>query len=180
MSTPSGPSSSPSADAFPVPADERSFEDYRPGAVYEFGSVTVSEEEIIVFASRYDPQSFHVDPVAAVQGPFGGLVASGWHTCALMMRQFAEHYLPTAASLGSPGVDEVRWLKPVRPGDRLHLRLEVLDTRLSRSDPRRGIVRTFAELVDELGEPVLSMTVVSLMRSREGAGEQPASPPASG
>lgn len=180
MSSPSGPSSSPSADGFAVPADERSFEDYEEGATYEFGTVTVTEQDIIGFASQYDPQSFHVDPDAAAQGPFGGLVASGWHTCALMMQLFAEHYLPTAASLGSPGVDELRWLKPVRPGDRLRLRLRVLDTRLSRSDPRRGVVRTFAELVDQVGEPVLTVTVVSLLRSREGAGVPPTSPPASG
>ena len=165
---------------FAVPADERCFEDYQAGATYEFGTVAVTEEEIIVFASQYDPQSFHVDPDAARQGPFGGLIASGWHTCALMMRLFAEHYLPTTASLGSTGVDEVRWLKPVRPGDRLRLRLRVLDTRLSRSDPRRGVVRTFAELMDQVGEPVLSMTVVSLLRARGGGPSAPTAPPASG
>jgi len=175
----------PSADAdgsdeFAVPADERYFEDYEAGATYEFGTVTVTEQEIIGFAAQYDPQSFHVDPAAAQQGPFGGLIASGWHTCALMMRLFAEHYLPTAASLGSPGVDELRWLKPVRPGDRLRLRLRVVETRRSRSDPRRGIVRTFAELVDQVGEPVLSMTVVSLLLARGGDQDLPTAPPASG
>ena len=179
-------------DDFAVPADRRYFEDYQAGATYEFGTVTVTEQEIVEFASRYDPQSFHVDPVAAQEGPFGGLIASGWHSCALMMGLFAEHYLSTVASLGSPGVDELRWLKPVRPGDRLHLRVQVVDTRLSRSDPGRGIVRTFAELVDELGEPVLTVTVVSLLRARGGGGEggavverggaapAPTAPPASG
>ena len=184
-------------DDFAVPADQRYFEDYEPGATYEFGSVTVTEQEIVEFASRYDPQSFHIDPVAAQEGPFGGLIASGWHSCALMMRLFAEHYLSTVASLGSPGVDELRWVKPVRPGDRLHLRVRVVDTRLSRSDPGRGVVRTFAELVDEVGEPVLTVTVVSLLRARGGgaaggdggggggaesggAAPAPTAPPASG
>jgi acyl dehydratase len=165
-------------DGFAVPADQRYFEDYKAEATYEFGTVTVTEQEIVEFASRYDPQSFHVDPVAAQEGPFGGLIASGWHSCAVMMRLFAEHYLSTVASLGSPGVDELRWLKPVRPGDRLHLRVRVVDTRLSRSDPGRGIVRTFAELVDEVGEPVLTVTVVSLLRARGDAGLS--APPASG
>ena len=153
-------------DGFTAPIDDRYFEDYAAGAIYEYGSVVVTQEEIIGFASRYDPQSFHVDPVAAKQGPFGGLIASGWHTAALMMQLFAGHYLSTVASLGSPGVDELRWLKPVRPGDQLRLRLRTLDTRLSGSDPRRGIVRTLAELVDNGGEPVLRMTIVNLMRTR--------------
>lgn len=172
------PWSADGSDAFAVPADERYFEDYVAGAAYEFGTVTVTEEEIVGFASQYDPQSFHVDPVAARQGPFGGLIASGWHSCALLMRLFAEHYLSTVASLGSPGVDEVRWLKPVRPGDRLRLRLRVVETRRSRSDPRRGIVRTFAELVDQVGEPVLSMTVVSLLLTRDGGADAEERPPA--
>ncbi|WP_306185048.1 MULTISPECIES: MaoC family dehydratase [unclassified Streptomyces] len=156
-------------DTFTAPIDDRYFEDYTAGATYEYGSVAVTQEEIVGFASQYDPQSFHVDPVAAREGPFGGLVASGWHTVALMMRLFAGHYLSTVASLGSPGVDELRWLKPVRPGDRLRLRLHTLETRLSRSDPRRGIVRTLAELLDQNGEPVLRVTVVNLLRTRDGA-----------
>jgi acyl dehydratase len=110
-----------------------------------------------------------LDPIAARQGPFGGLIASGWHTVALMMQLFARHYLSKVASLGSPGVDELRWLKPVRPGDRLRLRLRTLDTRLSSSDPRRGIVRTLAELIDQGGEPVLRVTVVNLLSTRDGA-----------
>ncbi|MGD3112205.1 MaoC family dehydratase [Streptomyces sp. YGL11-2] len=156
-------------DGFTAPVDDRYFEDYTAGATYEYGTVAVTEQEIIGFASQYDPQSFHVDPVAAKQGPFGGLVASGWHTVALMMQLFARHYLSTVASLGSPGVDELRWLRPVRPGDRLRLRLHTLDTRLSRSDPRRGIVRTHAELIDQSGEPVLRVTVVNLLRTRDSA-----------
>ncbi|MFD7164847.1 MaoC family dehydratase [Streptomyces violascens] len=156
-------------DAFRVSIDDRYFEDYTAGTTHECGSLTVTEQEIIDFASRFDPQSFHVDPVAAKDGPFGGLVASGWHTVALMMRLFAKHYLSTVASLGSPGVDELRWLKPVRPGDRLHLRGRVLDTRSSRSDPGRGVVRTLAELFDQDGTPLLRVTVVNLLRTRPSA-----------
>jgi acyl dehydratase len=155
-------------DGFAVPVGDRYFEDYTAGTTHEYGGLTVSETEIIDFASQYDPQSFHVDPVAAKDGPFGGLIASGWHTVALMMKLFAEHYLSTVASLGSPGVDELRWLKPVRPGDRLRLRVHVLETRPSRSDPGRGVVRTLAELVDDDGAEVLRVTVVNLLRTRHG------------
>ena len=158
--------SSSSMSAFARPIDDRYFEDYTAGARYECGSVAVSEEEIIGFAAQYDPQTFHVDPVEAENGPFGGLIASGWHTVALMMQLFAKYYLSTVASLGSPGVDELRWLKPVRSGDRLCLRLHTLDTRRSRSDPGRGIVRTLAELIDQNGEPVLRVTVINLLRTR--------------
>ncbi|MGH3438788.1 MAG: MaoC family dehydratase [Sciscionella sp.] len=149
------------------PADERYFEDYRAGTSYEFGSVTVSEREIIEFARQYDAQPFHVDPVAAVAGPFGGIVASGWHTLGLMMRLFVEHYLPVAASLGSPGVDEVRWLQPVRPGDSLRLRVTVLDARPSTSKPDRGIVRTGVEMFNQSGELVLTLSAVNLIARRQ-------------
>jgi acyl dehydratase len=159
----------PTVDGFSVPVGERYFEDYTPGAINEYDGLVVTEKAIIDFASQYDPQPFHVDPVAAREGPFGGLIASGWHTTALMMRLFTKHYLSTVASLGSPGVDELRWIKPVRPGDCLRLRLHTLDTRLSRSDPRRGVVRTRAELVDQDGEPVLAVTVVSLLSTRHSA-----------
>jgi acyl dehydratase len=151
---------------FGAPIADRYFEDYTAGARYVFDGITVDEKEIIDFASRYDPQTFHVDPVAAQEGPFGGLIASGFHTAALMMQQFAKHYLSTVASLGSPGMDELRWLKPVRPGDRLRLRAHTLETRVSRSDPSRGIVRTFAELIDEDDDAVLSVTIINLLRTR--------------
>ncbi|MEV0095068.1 MaoC family dehydratase [Streptomyces sp. NPDC050738] len=154
---------------FTVPIDDRYFEDYSAGAIHTYGSLLITEEEIIDFASRFDPQSFHVDRAAAKEGPFGGIVASGWHTTALMMQLFAEHYLSSVASLGSPGVDELRWLKPVRPGDRLHLRVHTLETRHSRSDPGRGIVRTLAELIDHNGAPVLRVTVINLLKTRPGS-----------
>ncbi len=146
--------------------DRRYFEDYVPGATYEFGEVSVSESQIIEFAKEYDPQSFHVDPVAAAAGPFGGLIASGFQTAALMMRLFARHYLSTVASLGGPGVDELRWLRPVRPDDVLRLRVTVVDTKASNSKPDRGLVRTLAELLDENGEPVFRATVLNFLLRR--------------
>ena len=116
-----------------MPVGDRYFEDYVPGAVYEFGSIDVSEAEIIEFALRFDPQDMHLDPDAAARGPFGGLIASGWHTAAMMMRLFCDHFLSKAASLASPGIDELRWLRPVRPGDVLRIRVSVLEGTRSRS-----------------------------------------------
>ena len=111
---------------FSNPIDDRYFEDYVTGSTYEFGDIAVSEAEIIEFAGRYDPQDFHTDPAAAMKSPFGGLIASGWLTAALMMRLFADHYLSRNASLSSPGIDELRWKKPVRPDDRLRIRVTVV------------------------------------------------------
>ena len=153
--------------SFPVPADRRFFEDYQPGQEYEFGPVTVSEREIIEFARQFDPQDFHIDPARAATGPFAGIVASGWHTIGVAMRLYVDHYLSQVASLGSPGVDEVRWPAPVRPGDSLKLRVKVLETRPSRSKPDRGIVRAQVEAVNQKDELVLSMTVVSFLGRRQ-------------
>lgn len=146
--------------------DDRYFEDYVVGATQEFGPVQIDAGEVVDFGRRFDPQPFHIDPVAAAAGPFGGLVASGWHTCALMMRLLAEQYLSHASSLGSPGIDELRWLQPVRPGDQLTLRTTVEEVRLSRSKPDRGMVRTRVEMVGEDGEVVLRMTAMNLVRIR--------------
>lgn len=111
--------------AFAAPIDDRYFEDYVPGSVFEFGPILVDEAEVIAFAERFDPQTMHVDPDKAARGPYGGLIASGWHTLSMMMRLYVDHYLSAVASLVSPGVDEVRWHRPVRPGDRLRLRVTV-------------------------------------------------------
>jgi len=146
--------------------DDRWFEDYVPGTTSELGSLRVDEAEVIDFAQRYDPQPFHVDREAATSGPFGGLIASGWHTCALMMRLLVEQYLSPVSSLGSPGVDELRWLRPVRPGDELVLRTTVEDARLSASKPDRGIVRTRVELVDQEGREVLRLLATNLVLAR--------------
>lgn len=160
-----------SSSRFPVPIEERYFEDYLPGSVYEFGSdLTVNEKQIIDFATEYDPQSIHVDPAAAAEGPFGGIIASGWQTASLMMRLFADHYLSAVASLSSPGVDELRWLKPVRPGNSLRLRATVVEAKRSRSKPDRGVVRTLAELIDQDGDVVFRVTAMNILRSRSGGG----------
>ncbi|HVA38105.1 MAG TPA: MaoC family dehydratase [Candidatus Dormibacteraeota bacterium] len=145
---------------------ERYFEDYVPGSVFEFGHVVVDEAEVIEFAKRYDPQYIHTDPAAAAAGPFNGLIASGWHTAGLMMRMFVESYLSEASSLASPGIDELRWMKPVRPGDRLTLRATVLQVKRSTSKPDRGMVRTFVEVVNGAGEVVMSLKAMNLMRLR--------------
>lgn len=146
----------------------RYFEDYIPGETYECGSVEVIEDEILEFARRYDPQSFHTDPDTAMSGPFGGLIASGWHTASMMMRLYADHYLSAVSSLGSPGVDELRWPRPVRPGAVLRLRATVTEARLSRSKPDRGLVRTRVEFVDGGDEVVFSASLLNLILVRPG------------
>jgi acyl dehydratase len=143
----------------------RYFEDFVVGATFEFGSVTVTEPEIIAFARQFDPQVMHTDPEAAANGPTGGLIASGWHTIAMMMRMYADHFLPENG-LPAPGVDEVRWLRPVRPGDTLHVRVTIEDARLSRSKPDRGIIRPFSEVLNQHGDVVLTIRPVNLVRRR--------------
>lgn len=154
---------------FPTPVTERYFEDYVPGSVYEYGTVSVEESEIIEFGMRFDPQDFHTNAEAAARGPFGGLIASGWLTAGLMMRLFADHYLSKVASLGSPGLDELRWIRPVRPGDRLRIRPIVLETKRSRSKPDRGMVRTFIEVLNQDRDVVMSLKVVNILRCRDTA-----------
>jgi len=156
-----------------APVGSRYCEDYEPGAVHEFGPVVVEEAEVLEFARRYDPQPFHTDPEAAKQGLYGSLIASGWQTCAWMMREFADHYLDSASSLGSPGVDELRWWLPVRPGDTLMVRFTILETKRSRSKPDRGVVRTFIETFNQNQEVVMSLTAVNFVLCRE----RPDTPP---
>jgi acyl dehydratase len=145
---------------------DRYFEDYVPGTVCEFGEVRVSEAEIIDFARRFDPQGMHVDPQAAARGPFGGLIASGWHTAAMMMRLVVDNFLPQKASLGSPGIDELRWLRPVRPGDVLRVRVSVLEATRSRSKPDRGVVRTLMEVLNQHGEVAMSLKAMNIIACR--------------
>lgn len=146
-----------------VTSKPRYFEDFAVGAVFEFGAITVTEPEIIAFARQFDPQTMHTDPAAAAKGSTGGLIASGWHTTALMMRMYVEHYLP-ADGLPAPGVDELRWLRPVRPGDTLRVRVTVEEARASRSKPDRGIIRSFTEVLNQNDEVVLSMRAINLVR----------------
>jgi acyl dehydratase len=145
------------------------FDDYLPGTTYDCGSVSVSEAEILAFAKQFDPQPIHVDPGAAAGGPFGGLVASGWHTAVLVMRQLVDHYLPEEASLGSPGLDEMRWPAPVRPGDTLRVRAAVLEARRSLSKPDRGIMKTMIEAENQDGRTVMRATAINFLRVRPGA-----------
>jgi acyl dehydratase len=145
---------------------ERWFEDYVVGETFEFGDYPITEEAIVEFASRYDPQPFHVDPVAASRSHFGGLVASGWMTGAVLMRMMWDHFISRVSALGSPGVDELRWLKPVRPGDRLHARVTVVETRRSQSKPDRGAVMLRQEALNQAGEVVMSLLGRSLHRCR--------------
>ncbi|HEY7015558.1 MAG TPA: MaoC family dehydratase [Streptosporangiaceae bacterium] len=166
---PAGSTRTLSDSDFTAPIEDRYFEDYTPGAVYEYGSITVSEAEILDFARAFDPQPIHADPAAAARGPFGGLIASGWHTTSVMMRLFADHYLSRVASLASPGIDEIRWPAPVRPGDTLRLRVTVAETRRSRSKPDRGLVRSRAELINQDGVTVLTLSAMNLLGAREPA-----------
>ncbi|MGE5218449.1 MAG: MaoC family dehydratase [Chloroflexota bacterium] len=151
---------------FAHPPEDRYFEGYVPGTVHEFGSIAVDEEEVLDFGRRYVPLSYHIDKEAAKQSIYGGVIASGWHTAALMMHIYTENYLSKVANLGSPGGDELRWDKPVFPGDELSVRATVLEARRSESRPNRGIVRTFIEVLNQKNEVVMSMKMVNFVRCR--------------
>ncbi len=154
---------------FSVPVGERYFEDYEIGTVHEFGPIAIGEDDIVSFGRQFDPQVFHTDPQAAAHTIYGGLIASGWHTASLMMKLFVDHYLSGVASLGSPGVDELRWNTPVRPGDALSLRVTVSETKRSRSKPDRGILHSFIELLNQRREVVMSMKAVNFLVCRHQA-----------
>ena len=149
-----------------TPLKQRWFEDYAPGETFEFGDHLVTEEEIVEFARRYDTQPFHVDPVAAAQSSFGGLVASGWMTAAVLMRMMCDHFIAPASAMGSPGIDHLRWQHPVRPGDRLRARVSVVETRRSQSKPDRGAVVLRQELINQAGEVVMSVDGRTILRCR--------------
>jgi acyl dehydratase len=146
--------------------EARYFEDYAPGAVYTAGAIAVTEHDIVDFARRYDPQPMHTDPEAASRGRFGGLIASGWHSGAMMMRLYADNFLSPASSLASPGLDELRWHLPVRPGDLLSLRVTILEARPSRKNPEQGVLRSLVEVLNQTGAVVMSLKPVSLLRRR--------------
>lgn len=146
----------------------RSFEDFRPGDTLELGSRILTEADIIGFAREYDPQSFHVDPEAARQSTFGGLVASGWQSCVVFMRLLVDGMLKESSALASPGIDEIRWLKPVRPGDRLSAKITVIDATPSRSKPDRGLVRHACEMSNQRGEIVMTMRTLALFGRKPG------------
>ncbi|HZP92933.1 MAG TPA: MaoC family dehydratase [Burkholderiales bacterium] len=143
------------------------WEDFEVGEKQEIGSKIVSKEEMIDFACRFDPQPFHVDETAAKASIFGGLIASGWHTCAMVMRMMCDSYLLQSASLGSPGVDNVKWLKPVRPGDRIRAFRTTLESRASKSRPEMGIVKSLWEVFNQNGELVMTMEGYGMFRRRD-------------
>src|SRR5262249_23437905 len=158
------------------PISDRYFEDYIEGDVHCFGTIAVEADEIVAFANRFDPQTLHTDPEAAKRGPFGGLIASGWHTAGLMTRLFMDHYLTKVASLGSPGGDELRWVKPVRPGDTLSVRVTVLKAVASKSKPDRGPVTSFIEEFNQATDGVMPFRVSNIMgggSSKNGKWEFP-------
>ncbi len=147
-------------------APERWFEDFLVGGVMTFGDHVMTEAEILAFARQYDPQPFHTDPAAAAETIFGGLIASGWNTAGVMMRMLIDHSIPANASMGSPGIDEIRWPRPVRPGDRLSVRQTVLEVIPSRSKPDRGVVRQLTEVLNQAGEVVMTMKGMTLLKKR--------------
>ena len=145
----------------------RYFEDYLVGVEQQVGTFSLSETEMIDFASKYDPQDFHVDPEKAAAGPYAGLIASGWHTASAAMRLLVDKYLNSASSLGSPGLDELRWLAPVRPGDLLTVRATVFDARRSNSKPDRGLIHTTVETSNQDSITVMTMKAVNVVACRE-------------
>lgn len=151
------------------------FEDFKPGAVRAYGDHLVEREAMVAFARTYDAQPFHADEAAAKASPVGRLIASGWYTAGLQMRMYCDGTMLRAAGLGAPGIEEVKWLRPVAAGDRLSVRETILDSRASRSRPDRGLVRFGLETLDGEGRPVLSQTHWVLL-SRRGAAPGPAEP----
>lgn len=146
------------------------FEDFVPGNIIHVGQRSVSEEEIIQYATQFDPQSFHIDKEAAKESIFGGVIASGWHTCGMIMRQVVDGLLNDSSSMGSPGVDEVRWILPVRPGDTLSVTAETLDLRASTSKPDRGVVFTMWRAFNQDGQLVCTIKGMGMF------GRRPTSP----
>lgn len=146
------------------------WEDFEPGQIIEIeGSTTLTKNEIMEFAREWDPQPFHIDEVAAEKSIYGGVIASGWHTGVVTMRLLVDGLLGKTASLGSPGLDEMRWLKPVRPGDTLRARAVVHETRPSRSKPDRGTVKVTWETYNQDGEKVMTMTAIQIFARRAPA-----------
>jgi acyl dehydratase len=143
------------------------FEDFVAGEAVEGTSeVEMTEAEILDFARQYDPQPFHTDKEAAASSIYGGLIASGWHTASVMMRLLVGEFIPRQSSLGSPGIDELRWLQPVRPGDRLRLRVTTVETVRSRSKPDRGVVHSITEVLNQDGAVVMRVKAMGMYLTR--------------
>jgi len=144
------------------------WEDFTPGQIAECGSRLITRAEIIAFAAEYDPQPMHLDEAAARANLFGGLVASGWHSCCILMRMLTDDFIGDASFMGAPGVEEVKWLAPIRPGERINARATVLETRPSRSRPDIGFVKFRFELINAADQPVMTL-IVSPMFGRRAA-----------
>jgi acyl dehydratase len=145
----------------------RYFEDIKVGDRARYGAYAVTREEVIDFASKFDPQPFHLDDEAAAKTYFGRLSASGWHTCAMMMRMMADQMKVDAqAGLGSPGIDELRWLKPVYPGDTLSVESEITATRASASKPHMGFITSNVRILNQHGDPVMTMISTGIVATR--------------
>ena len=153
----------------------RYFEDYPPGSIYELGSCQVAAEDIVEFGAKFDPEPYHVDEEAPRASPFRGLIASGWHSASLFMRLYVDSLLLDSAAVGSPGVDELRWLRPVRPGDVLHARLTVVDGGPVAFRPECGLLRKRGVMSDAEGRPVLNLLLLSMVLRRHVAVEPVAS-----
>lgn len=145
----------------------RYFEDFKPGDVMTHEGIRLTEHEIVEFAGKYDPQPFHTDPAAAAETIYGGLIASGWQTASTTMRMMYESFIKDSASMGSPGLDTIRWLKPVRPGDTLTLRVTVKETRRSKSKPDRGIVYSSTETLNQHGDVVMTFSGMGMYGCRD-------------
>jgi acyl dehydratase len=143
------------------------WEDFKPGDVAVYGPRRVTREEIVAYAAEFDPQPMHLDEAAASATLLGGLAASGWHTCCLMMRLVADGFLLGAASEGAPGVDEVRWLKPLRPGTEIRVRTIALESRPSKSRPTRGFVKFRFEVIDAQDTVLMDLVCSQMLIRRE-------------
>jgi acyl dehydratase len=148
------------------------WEDFKSGAVTVYGPRLVTREEIVAFASEFDPQPMHLDEAAASATILGGLGASGWHTCCLLMRMIADGFILDSSSMGSPGIEEVRWLKPLRPGTNIRIRTTVLDTRASGSRPEMGLTKFLMEVLDDT-DAILTTLITTLMFRRREPGAKP-------
>jgi acyl dehydratase len=143
------------------------FEDFKPGTVTNYGPRLVTREEIIAFAAEYDPQPMHLDEEAGRDSLLGGLAASGWHTCCLMMRMIGDGFLLNSNSMGAPGIEEVRWLNPLRPDTNITLRTTVIETRVSRSRPEMGFVHLMCEILDDAGTQIMTLKAPLILAVRE-------------
>tara|TARA_Y100001934_G_C12218637_1_gene709649 strand:+ start:380 stop:838 length:459 start_codon:yes stop_codon:yes gene_type:complete len=141
-------------------------EDFEPGQIFRTRGMSMDESEIMDFARKYDPQPIHTDREAAAEGPFEGLIASGWHTGSMVFRLWVDLGFMEKSSLGGPGIENLRWLVPVRPGDTLHTEVEIIEARPSKSKPDRGILRYITRGINQRGETVITMDSASFLKRR--------------